>query len=159
MTVNSYYKSPNQPFDFRSSTIDTPVHVIIGSIISNRRFYVEINGKKSKSCNQKNGLPQGRILSPVLFNVYIKDQPVHNETYSFIYADDLCIATQHSTFEQTETIFPEASNHQNNSSYTLLLYGGICVSCVGKFNTRNKTLPRSERSVSLHNRMSETNIY
>ena len=30
MTVNSYYKPPNQPFYFRSSTIDTPLQVIIG---------------------------------------------------------------------------------------------------------------------------------
>ena len=48
------------------------------------------------------------VLSPVLFNVYTNDQPVHNETRSFIYADDLYIATQRSTFEKTETILTEA---------------------------------------------------
>ena len=44
----------------------------------------------------------------MLFNVYTNDQPVHNETRSFIYADDMCIATQRSTFEQIETILTEA---------------------------------------------------
>ena len=29
VAVNSYYKPPNQEFDFRSSTIDTPLQVII----------------------------------------------------------------------------------------------------------------------------------
>ena len=29
VSVNSYYKSPNQAFDFRSSTTDTPLQVII----------------------------------------------------------------------------------------------------------------------------------
>ena len=48
------------------------------------------------------------VLSPVLFNVYTNDQPVHNEARRFIYADELCIATQRSTFEQTETILTEA---------------------------------------------------
>ena len=43
----------------------------------------------------------------MLFNVYTNHQSVHNETRSFIYADDLCIATQRSTFEQTDTIFSE----------------------------------------------------
>ena len=29
-------------------------------------------------------------------------------------------------------MWSQASNYQNSSSYTLLLYGGICVSCVGR---------------------------
>ena len=29
VTVNSYYKLPNQPFDFRSCTTDTPLQMII----------------------------------------------------------------------------------------------------------------------------------
>ena len=47
-------------------------------------------------------------LSPVLFNVYTNSQLVNNVTRNFIYADDLCIATEHSTFEQSETIRTEA---------------------------------------------------
>ena len=89
-------------------TEDDEFTKLIGSMMRTQRFYVELNGKKSRWCNQKNGLPQGSVLSSVLFNVYTNDQPVHNETHSFIYADDLCIATQRSTFEQTETILTEA---------------------------------------------------
>ena len=48
------------------------------------------------------------VLSPVLFYVYTNDQPLYNEACNFIYADDLCIATQRITFEQTETILTEA---------------------------------------------------
>ena len=35
----------------------------------------------------------------------------------------------------------QASDHQNNCSCTLLLYSGICVSCVGKVNRRKKLDP------------------
>ena len=48
------------------------------------------------------------VLSPLLFNGCTNDQHVQNEIRSFIYADDLRIATQRSIFEQTETILTEA---------------------------------------------------
>ena len=59
-------------------TEDAEFTKLIGSMMINRRFYVEINGKKSRWRNQKNGLPQGIVLSPVLFNVHTNDQLVHN---------------------------------------------------------------------------------
>ena len=89
-------------------TEDAEFTKLIENMMRNRRFYVELNGKKSRWRNQKNSLPQGSVLSPVLFNVHTNDQPVHTETRMFIYAADLCIATQRSTFEQTETILTEA---------------------------------------------------
>ena len=72
-------------------------------MLSNRRYFVELNGQKSRWRNQKNGLPQGSVLSSVLFNIHTNDQPIHKDTRSFIYADDLCIATQDASFEKTES--------------------------------------------------------
>ena len=88
-------------------TEDAEFPKLIGSMLRNRQFYFELNREKSRWLNQKNSLFQGSVLSPVLCNVYTNDQPVHNETHSFIYADDLCIATQRSTFEQTEAILSD----------------------------------------------------
>ena len=67
-------------------TEDAEFTKLIGSMMRNRWFYVELNGKKRRWHNQKNGLPQESVLSPVLFNVFTSDQHVHNETRSLIYA-------------------------------------------------------------------------
>ena len=81
---------------------------LIGNMLSNRRYFVELNGQKSRWRNQKNGLPQGSVLSPVLFNIYTNDQPIHKDTRSFIYADELCIVTQDASFEKTESTLSAA---------------------------------------------------
>ena len=83
-------------------TEDTEFTKLIRSMKSNRRFYVELNGKKNRWHNQKNGLAQGTVLSPVLFNVYTNDQHVHNETHSFIYADELKSTRLHNLDEYYE---------------------------------------------------------
>ena len=75
---------------------------IVQSLLTNRRFYVEMDGRKSRWRTQKNGLPQGSVLAPTLFNIYTNDQPEHDGIRRFIYADDLCLASQAINFETIE---------------------------------------------------------
>ena len=78
---------------------NTPLVRIIGSLLTNRRYYVEMDSKKSRWRNQKNGLPQGSVLAPTLFNIYTNDQLTFFNIRRFIYADDLCLATQAESFD------------------------------------------------------------
>lgn len=71
-------------------------------LLKDRRFYVTINGKKSEWQKQKNGLSQGSVLAPMLFNIYTKDQPIETVTWHFIYADDLALKAQSKMFEEIE---------------------------------------------------------
>ena len=75
-------------------TGDVHLTDLIRTMLESRRFFVVLNGKKSRWRRQRNGLPQGSVLAPMLFNIYTNDQPTHADTLSFIYADDLCIASQ-----------------------------------------------------------------
>ena len=81
---------------------------IIKSLLSNRRFFVEMDGRKSRWRKQKNGLPQGSVLAPTLFNIYTNDQPEFPDIRRFIYADDLCLATKLTTFETIEKRLTDA---------------------------------------------------
>ena len=68
------------------------------SMLGNRFFYVKLGSKKSRWRRQKNGLPHGSVLAPLLFNIYTNDQPRSEGIRRFIYADDLGLAAQDREF-------------------------------------------------------------
>ena len=59
------------------------------SYLTDRTQYVEIDGMKSSSLTLKTGVPQGSILGPLLFLIYMNDIPESSAIFDFIlYADD-----------------------------------------------------------------------
>ena len=81
---------------------------MIRTLLENRRFFVEIGGKRSRWRSQRNGLPQGSVLAPLLFNVYTNDQPIHPGSRSFVYADDRAFSTQSTDFAPIEETLTSA---------------------------------------------------
>ena len=62
---------------------------LLKKYLSNRKQYVELNNVKSEMCEIKTGAPQGSILSPLLFVIYVNDiDKASSILHAIIYADD-----------------------------------------------------------------------
>ena len=67
-----------------------------GSNLSNRKFLVCIDNVFSEARTLKYGAPQGSILGPLFFLLYVNDLPQSlSDAGSYLYADDTCIFYQH----------------------------------------------------------------
>ena len=62
--------------------------LILSSYLSNRKQFVQINDKESKKLTVLNGVPQGSILGPFLFNIYVHDMSANTDAECIQYADD-----------------------------------------------------------------------
>ena len=63
----------------------------ICTIISNRSFTLKTSdGQVSRLRRLKNGVPQGSVLAPTLFNIYLSDLPPTTSS-KYAYADDLAL--------------------------------------------------------------------
>lgn len=98
------------------------------------RFYVTLQGRNSRWRVQKEGLPQGSVMAPTLFNVYTNDQPIGEDSQHFVCANDLAVMAQGDNFEMVENKLEKIEDelkdvlsgkfdtHQNDIFYAFFFY-------------------------------------
>uniref|UniRef100_A0A8C5MCA3 Reverse transcriptase domain-containing protein n=1 Tax=Leptobrachium leishanense TaxID=445787 RepID=A0A8C5MCA3_9ANUR len=78
------------------------------SYVSDRSQYVSISGSSSLPLPVTCGVPQGSILGPLLFTIFINDLPnVCKASTVHMYADDTVIYTSKPTLRQLEAVLQE----------------------------------------------------
>ena len=66
----------------------------IGDFLTQRQQCVVVNGVRSELVNVASGVPQGSVLGPVLFLIYINDLPMGVSGSIKLFADDTKIFSQ-----------------------------------------------------------------
>ena len=83
-----------QCYGFRGVQLDW-----FSSYLSNRKCYVEVDGVRSNTEVINIGVPQGSILGPILFLLYINDVSLISESFSTtLFADDTTVSISDKSF-------------------------------------------------------------
>ena len=84
--------------------IDSKDLQLFRSYLTGQRHYVSFKDGRSSMCEIKNGVPQGSILGPLLFLVFINDLPstIPNSTVNICADNTTCSSSCHYTLGKTE---------------------------------------------------------
>ena len=89
-TINHEILLDKLPIGFSKNTISR-----YESYLAERHFTVEVANRVSKFSKISSGVPQGSILGPLLFLIYVNDMSQAVECDLHLYADDSCLLFQH----------------------------------------------------------------
>ena len=60
----------------------------ITDFLHNRKCRIKVNGSFSTKSSVKSGIPQGSVIGPLLFIIFINDLPIGMHNYCMMFADD-----------------------------------------------------------------------
>ena len=82
----------------------------IRSFLTGRTQEVQVNGARSSKGAVTSGIPQGSVLGPILFLIYINDLLDDIESFSLLFADDTKIYRKITTKEDSEKLQKDIEN-------------------------------------------------
>ena len=102
--------------------VTLPACKLLCSYLHNRHQRVKIHDAKSDWLSIEKGVPQGSILGPLLFNIFINDIFfTNNDVTIYNYADDNCISYAHNDVKRMLYWFKINSLEANLSKFQSML--------------------------------------
>lgn len=131
----------------------------VEDFLSQRKQTVVINGTKSEEREVTSGIPQGSVLGPLLFVVYINDLPNGLKTEAKIFADDTKLYCRSDTDSGAEDLQHDLDKLQEWSDKWLLRFhpDKCCILKIGKENQHDYYLG-SENRVKLKESSKEKDL-
>ena len=122
------------------------------SYLSNRKQFVKFKNSNSTLCGITCGVPQGSILGPLLFLIYMNDLPtILSSSVAILFADDTTLLIDHSNYDslidqtnlEVKRLYKwfcanKLSMNKNKTNYIV-------------FHSQNKRFPPNRKQVVLNN--------
>ena len=134
----------------KSHGINGKVLQWIKAFLNNRRQLVNFNVMKSDPATVLSGIPQGSVLGPILFVMYVNDLPEVVKCGTYLFADDTKIFQQITTKEDPLLLLSDINSlEQWSQKWLVTFHPKKCHALtLGKFytitHTEKYTLHRQE---------------
>ena len=130
--MKAFDKVPHKRLVYKLSKYGVKGQVLdwVDSFLSGRTQCVSINGHKSSSHPVTSGIPQGSVLGPILFVIYINDLPevINEGSIAFLFADDTKLFRQ---IKNSEDLLIQQQDVRNavtwSKTWLLMFHPDKCV--------------------------------
>ena len=121
-------------FNFSNSSIK-----ILMSYLTNRHQFVQVEDRSSKKLPVHFGVPQGSILGPILFNLYVAELPNCIKAKSIQYADDTTLyesSKETNIISLIKVLEQDLTSLSSWSNEKMLIFNSDKLKCVSFSKTR-----------------------
>lgn len=128
---------------------------IIQSYLSNRQQLVSYNNQNSDLCSIKYGVPQGSILGPLLFLIYINDITeclTNSNSNLILYADDTTTLDKHNNLKELLNLMNRTQSEASSwfTANQLHLNDGKTMKCIFTLKHCDIDYPTSVKFLGTH---------